>query len=217
MLISSIQYLPVLTQILTTASPRGGWQIFNMYYQLKAAAEKSKLTQQYHRFRSEANQTPQSYFGRFAVLRSRLASHDTIFSDIDAQYQLVRNFSPTFSMQKSIILTHSDLAMQVVKEVVTSAYEEMEIEQDEEARNGTGHAFFTSGTGRGGVEVTKMGDGKIAAGGSGRRQERDQQGNRKFCTHYNIYGHDISECRDRFKHQLPPQQQQQPQSQPQHH
>ena len=111
MLISSIQCLPVLTQILTAASPSEGWQIFDKYYQLKAAAEKSKLTQQCHRFCSETNQTPHSYFGRFAVLYSGLASHGTIFSDTDAHYHLVQNLSPVFSIQKSIILTHSDLAM----------------------------------------------------------------------------------------------------------
>ena len=53
-------------------------------------------------------------------------------------------------------------------------------------------------------------------GGSGRHQEREQQGDRKFFPYHSIYGHDISECRDRFKHQLPLQQQQpQPQQQQQ--
>ena len=33
MLIYSIQYLPVLTQIFTATSPGKGWQIFNKYYQ----------------------------------------------------------------------------------------------------------------------------------------------------------------------------------------
>ena len=46
MLISFIQYLPVLTQILNATSPSEGWQISNKYYQPQAAAEKSKLPQQ---------------------------------------------------------------------------------------------------------------------------------------------------------------------------
>ena len=111
MLVSSIQYLPVLKQILTPASPSEGLHIFNKYYQPQAATEKSKLTQQYHSFRIEADETPQSYFARFAVLRSRLAFHGTIFSDADAHHHLVQNLSPAFRMQKRILLTQSDLTM----------------------------------------------------------------------------------------------------------
>ena len=98
MLISPIQYLPVLKQILTPASPSEGWGIFDRYYQPQAAADKSKLTQQNHSFRIEADRTPQSYFGRFTVLRSELAFHGTIFSDIDAHRHSVRNLSPAFRM-----------------------------------------------------------------------------------------------------------------------
>ena len=105
--------------------------------------------QQYHSFRMGEDETPQSYFGRFAVLRSRLASHDTIFSDTDAHHHLVRNFPTAFRMQKRILLAQSDLAVQVIEEVVTSAYGEMEIELEKDARNGTGYAFVASGTGRG--------------------------------------------------------------------
>ena len=36
--------------------------------------------------------------------------------------------------------------------------------------------------------------------GSGMLLEREQQPDRKFGTHHNINGHDISECRHRFKH-----------------
>ena len=39
----------------------------------------------------EANKASESYFGRCAVLRSRLASHGTIFSDTDAHHHLVQN------------------------------------------------------------------------------------------------------------------------------
>ena len=86
----------------------------------------------------KADETPQSYFGRFAVLRSRLASHGTIFSDTDAHHHLVQNLSPAFRMQKSILLTQSDLALQVVEDVMTSTYGEIEVEREEDARNGTG-------------------------------------------------------------------------------
>ena len=57
--ISPIQYLLVgLKQILTPASPSEGLHIFNKYYQLQATAEKSELTQQYHSFGIEADETP---------------------------------------------------------------------------------------------------------------------------------------------------------------
>ena len=69
------------------------------------------------------------------MLRSRLAFHGTIISDTNAHRPLVRNLSPAFRMQKRIILTQSDLTMQVVKGTVTSAYGEMEIEREEDAKN----------------------------------------------------------------------------------
>ena len=62
------------------------------------AAEKSKLTQQHHSFRIEADGTPQSYIGRFTVLRSPLVLHGTILSDTDAHRHSVRNLSPAFRM-----------------------------------------------------------------------------------------------------------------------
>ena len=127
-----------------------GWHILNKYYQPQAAAEKSKLMQQYHSFRMEANENPQSYIGRFVVLRSRLAFYGPFFSAADNHHRLLGNLSPAFRLQKSIHLTQSDFAMQVVKKVATSAYGEIEIERYEDARNGTGYAFVASGTGRGG-------------------------------------------------------------------
>ena len=140
------------------------------------------------------------------VLRSRLASHGKIFRDTDTHHHLVQNLSLASRTQKSILLAQSDVAMQVVEKVVTNACGEMEIEPEEDARNGTGYAFVASGTGLGGGGGLNRGRGN-GGGGNGRRQEREQQGDRKFCTHH--------ECRDRFKHQLPPQHQQ-PQAQHQH-
>ena len=166
-MISSIQYLPGL--IITAASPSEGSQIINKYYQPQAATEKSKLTQHYHRFRMEANESRQSYFGRFAVLRSQLASDGTIFIDTDANHHLVRNLSPAFRKQKSILLAQSGLSMQVVEEVGTSAYGEMEIEREEDASNETRYACVVSGTGRGGGGGQNGGR-RNDGGGSGRRQ-----------------------------------------------
>ena len=77
----------------------------------------------------EANETPQSYIGRFAVLRSRLAFYGPFFSAADDHHRLLRNLSPAFRLQKSILLTQSDFAMQVVEKVATGAYGEIEIER----------------------------------------------------------------------------------------
>lgn len=66
-LISSITHMPILTQILAAGSPSEGWKIFCTYYERRAAREKSRLKIEYYEFRMESNESPQSYFDRFAV------------------------------------------------------------------------------------------------------------------------------------------------------
>ena len=89
----------------------------------------------------------------------------------------MRSLSPAFRMRKSILLTQSDLAMQVVEEVGTSAYGEMEIEWKKDVSNETGYAFVASGKGWGGGGGRNRGRGNDS-GGSGRRHEREQQEDR---------------------------------------
>ena len=52
-----------------------------------------------------------------------------MFSDTDAHHYWVQNRSPAFHLQTIILLTQSDLAMQVVEKVATSAYGKIEIER----------------------------------------------------------------------------------------
>ena len=63
------------------------------------------------------------------MIRSRFASHGTIFSATDAHHHLVQNISLAFHLQTMIPLIQSDLAMQVVEKVATSAYGKIEIER----------------------------------------------------------------------------------------
>ena len=65
--------------------------------------------------------------------------------------------------------------------MVKSAYAELEIERDENTRNGTRYAFVACDTGRG-REVAKMGNGKTAAeGAAGAEDENCRRAENSAC------------------------------------
>ena len=190
LLIAAIRYMPVLNQILTKGSPSEGWEIFVKYYTPDTATEKSRLTTQWYAFHMTDDETPQSYFGRFSVLRARLVSHGTVFTGDEAHRHLVRNLSHTFCFQQSILLLKSNLTMSKVEEVITSAHGEMELQREKKDRTGTGYALAACGAGRGSGGVQ---NGRQADGGRGDGQEQGQdwrngedlQQRLKWCTFHN--------------------------------
>ncbi|CAN0218458.1 unnamed protein product, partial [Pylaiella littoralis] len=177
------------------------------YYKPQAAAGKSKLSREYHTLRMGDEETSQSYFGRFAVLRSKLASHEVLFPDDDAILHLVRNLSPDYKQQKGILLALKGLTMHGVEEVVRDAHGELEIQREEERKNGAGHAFVASGMGRGDARV------QIGSRGSGGRSRNGRysrsnghQGDHDFklCNLHTQSNHTDGQCV--YRHG-PPQQQ----------
>ncbi|CAN0105669.1 unnamed protein product [Ectocarpus sp. 12 AP-2014] len=155
-LISSITYMPILTQILAAGSPSEGWKIFCTYYERRAAREKSRLEDEYREFRMESNESPQSYFDRFAVLRGRLACFGVTFPD--PQRHLVRNLAPAFNVIKEILLSQ-ELTIESVEDVVTDAYEhgDVQIQREEDDQDGAGYDPVASGSGRDGGSVQNGG------------------------------------------------------------
>ena len=96
--------------------------------------------------------------------------------ELSSQRQKVsrlRTEPPGRPLQKSILLTQPDLAMQVVEEVVTNG--KTEIEREEDAKNGTGYAFSPPAP-AGGANVAKMGDGKTAAEGAAGAKDENTRG-----------------------------------------
>ncbi|CAN0528214.1 unnamed protein product, partial [Laminaria digitata] len=167
-LICQIVYPAILNLIMAAGSLSEGWKIFKKFYAPQSSADKARLTQAWYDLRMKGNETPDEYFARGSVLRSRLANHGTVITAVDANHQFARRLSPAFAVQKSILLSNAELSCQVLEDVVLSAFSQMEMAREEEERNGTGHALVApdwSGRGFGGVQNGGRGE----RGGRGRR------------------------------------------------
>lgn len=64
LIITTITYMPVLTQIIADGSPSGGWKLFLAYYEPQGRVEKTRLTSEYHAIKMRLGETPQEYFGQ---------------------------------------------------------------------------------------------------------------------------------------------------------
>ncbi|CAN0427309.1 unnamed protein product [Scytosiphon promiscuus] len=117
---------------------------------------------------------PNEYFARGSVIRSRLSSHEVLFSDQDANRHFARNLSHIFQVQKSILLANADLSYKVLEDVVLSAQTEMEMARGQELMDEAEHALILPGTGRG-MGGAQTG-GRGGRGGRGRNRKNDGKG-----------------------------------------
>lgn len=99
--------------------------------------------------------------GRFAVLRSRLASHGVTNSDDDANLLVVYNLSFEYKMGESHAAYPSapNLTRQHLEKAVKDAHADMVSAREGGPQNGAGHAFVAAGGNRG--------DGRVQNGSSG--------------------------------------------------
>ncbi|CAN0572955.1 unnamed protein product, partial [Laminaria digitata] len=95
-LISQIVYPAILNLIMAAGSPSEGWKIFKKLYAPQSSADKARLTQAWYDLRMKENETPTETFARGSVLRSRLANHGTVITDVDANHHFARRLSPAF-------------------------------------------------------------------------------------------------------------------------
>ena len=234
LLITSISYMPILSEIVSDGSPSGGWRIFLKYYEPQAKAEKKRLLKEYHSFAMHEGENPQEYFGRFSILRSRLASHGTVYPDNEANDHLVSALSSDYKLEKKLLDRTPDLTFEQIEDCVKEAHTDLVRAREEEQKSGVGHAFVASGAPRG--------DGRVPNGSSGNgggqdgkgdgRSRSDETREERHC-HLHPYGtHTNAECyhqqrkkKQRQQHQQrrqqssqqqqPPQQQQRQPQQPQ--
>ncbi|CAB1101632.1 unnamed protein product [Ectocarpus sp. CCAP 1310/34] len=156
LLISSISYMPILSEVVSDGSPSGRWMIFLKYYEPQARAEKKRLLKEYHSFYMKSGEIPQEYFGRFYILRSRLASHGTIYPDNEANDHLVSALSSDYTLERRMLHNMADLTLQKIEQSVKDAYADLVRAREEEQQSGVGHAFVASGQ-PGATEVSKLG------------------------------------------------------------
>ena len=172
-LVSQIYILLLLELNLEAGSPSEGWSIFKNQYARKSAAEKARLTQAWYSLRIKYGESPNEYFARASVIRSRLGSHGMAFTDVDANHHLARNLSHAFGIQTSILLTNPDLSRKALEDVVLNAYGEMEMAREQEMTNGTGHALIAPDSGRG--NGGGAGGGPKRGGSNGKNEHRGGQ------------------------------------------
>ncbi|CAB1107700.1 unnamed protein product [Ectocarpus sp. CCAP 1310/34] len=230
LLITSISFMPILSEIVSDGSPSGGWRIFLKYYEPQAKAEKKRLLKEYHSFAMHAGENPQEYFGRFSILRSRLASHGTVYPDNEANDHLVSALSSDYKLEKKLLDRTPDLNFEQIEDSVKEAHTDLVRAREEEQKSGVGHAFVASGAPRG--------DGRVPNGSSGNGDGQDGKGDGRSrsdetrrdrrCHVHPRSNHTNAECyqqqRDKERkqrnqqrrqqssqQQQPPQQQQHPQ------
>lgn len=151
-LITKIRYVTILNQILEEGSPSQGWSVFFRILQDEICISIGKDIPTIFFFEDgQWQETGKIHQPVFCIEKQvRILRHE-ISRPYCFPVHLVGSAPFDHAMIRALLPSRSDWTLSVVLEVMMDAFEEKEIEREEEQRNSMRHAFVANGNGRGGA------------------------------------------------------------------
>ncbi|CAB1105338.1 unnamed protein product [Ectocarpus sp. CCAP 1310/34] len=128
--------------------------------------DKLELQGQWHSLKQQVGEEPRRYLTGTAIHRQKLEAYGWVQSDHDANVHYVRNLLPDFHVQRSVLLAHSEVRMELLEKVILTAWAETEAARKRASESVGAYALVTGGDNRGG------GGGNMGDRGKTRGQRR---------------------------------------------
>ena len=147
---------PCLTRMLETKSPSGAWKIMTDFYAPKTIMEKRRVAQGFDSISMVEGKDPVENLSRIDKTVPKLAMLRGTKDDDDVNVHIVQNLSPSYEVEKKILLSSPSLTRSNIEEAVRNSYmlHKQNVGRGKgQSKGDDPHAFYAGGAqpaGRGG-------------------------------------------------------------------